>query len=69
MAGIGAALAIVFGLIAAVLFVIAVAVFEGYLGVGGLYGGLTAQNLAVYGVLSTIGAIGGSAWETRSGRR
>lgn len=69
MAGIGAALAIVFGLVAAVLFVIAVSVFEGYLGAGGLYAGMTAQNIAVYGVLSTIGAVGGYSWEERSGRR
>ena len=69
MAGIGTTLAIIFGMIAAVLFVIATAVFYGYLGAGNLYSGLTGQNYAVYGILALIGAIGAGEWESRAGRR
>ena len=69
MAGIGTTLAIIFGMIAAVLFVIATAVFYGYLGVGNLYSGLSGQNYAVYGILALIGAIGAGEWESRAGRR
>lgn len=69
MSGIGTTIAIIFGIAAAVLFVIAVAVFEGYLGAGNLYAGQTAQAYAVYGVLAAIGAIGAGEYESRAERR
>ena len=69
MAGIGTAVALILGVGAAVLFVIAIAVFWGYLGTGDLYSGLTGQNYAVYGVLAAIGAIGAGEWENASRRR
>ena len=69
MTGIGTTLAIIFGVIATVLFVIAAAVTWGYLGAGNLYDGLTSQNLVVYGILAAVGAIGAGEWEAHAGRR
>ena len=69
MTGIGSALTIVLGMAAAILFVIALAVFGGYLGAANLYGGLSAQNFAVYAILAAIGAIGAGEWDAQAGRR
>lgn len=69
MTGIGTTLAIALGIAAAVLFVIAIAVYEGYLGVANLYAGTTAQAFAVYGVIALIGAIGANAWDSHESRR
>lgn len=66
MKGFGNAISIIFGIIAAVLFVIAYATYAGYLGAGGVFDGTTTDALIIYGVISTVVAVGGHVWDSKT---
>lgn len=62
MAGMGYSAAVILGIVAFVMFALAVAVNFGYLS---SFAGTTPSSLSVYGILAAAGAVGGYEWDRR----